>query len=120
MRHAHGRDLGGSADPGLQPERTALAWRRTALSFAVAGLAAMKLLGGPYGILAIVPGAVIASAGLLVAYLSMRRHRHHQRHFAGQDGNTPLLPDGRLSLLMTIAAAGSGTVALLVLWTLHA
>ncbi|WP_432091970.1 DUF202 domain-containing protein [Streptomyces sp. NRRL F-5630] len=46
MSGLNGRGAGGDAgfarDPGLQPERTRLAWRRTVLSATVAGVLALK------------------------------------------------------------------------------
>jgi hypothetical protein len=36
-------------DPGLQPERTALAWRRTALSIAVGSLVSLRVLMDAFG-----------------------------------------------------------------------
>jgi Domain of unknown function (DUF202) len=46
---------------GLQPERTALAWRRTALTVAVGSLVAMRVLSGPLG----PAGVALGVAGLL-------------------------------------------------------
>ncbi|MER7177861.1 DUF202 domain-containing protein [Streptomyces mesophilus] len=61
-------------DPGLQPERTRLAWRRTTLSCTVAAVLAGKqaLQGGPtpLGLL-----AVAASLALWLAFVALAHRR---------------------------------------------
>ncbi|MGY1710803.1 DUF202 domain-containing protein [Geodermatophilus sp. SYSU D00758] len=62
-------------DAGLQAERTALAWRRTALSVAVAAVAAERLAAPALGALSlVVAGAGLAQA-VVVAEISWRRYR---------------------------------------------
>lgn len=50
-------------DPGLQPERTSLAWQRTWLALLCAGLIVARLVA-PYSVSA---GILIAAASVLVA-----------------------------------------------------
>lgn len=81
--------------PGLQPERTQLAWRRTALSCAVVALlAGRQVLQGPQAPLRYVAAALIALA--FAAFLGLVRERGHELA-------APRPP--RLSLRMGAAAA---------------
>ncbi|WP_225822129.1 DUF202 domain-containing protein [Streptomyces naphthomycinicus] len=61
-------------DPGLQPERTRLAWRRTTLSAAVVAVLAVKtaLHGGASG-----TGVVLCAVccGLWLGFLRVAHHR---------------------------------------------
>jgi Domain of unknown function (DUF202) len=52
-------------DPGMQPERTDLAWRRSTLSVIVGALIALRLLPPTLG----TGGVVVGLGGLLVAVL---------------------------------------------------
>ncbi|MCU1509559.1 MAG: hypothetical protein JWR53_1256 [Glaciihabitans sp.] len=55
-----------TARPGLQPERTALAWRRTSLGLGVVGLGASRLAAEGIGVWALVPAlACVAACGIL-------------------------------------------------------
>jgi uncharacterized membrane protein YidH (DUF202 family) len=67
--------VSGAPDPGLQAERTALAWRRTALGVGVGGVVALRVAGPALG-----PGAVVAAlaGGVLAAvafWTAGRRYR---------------------------------------------
>ncbi|WP_426321792.1 DUF202 domain-containing protein [Microbacterium sp. E-13] len=94
--------MSGQFDPGLQPERTELAWRRTALALGVGSLVALRLL--PSAFLSAwwaMPGVVglLASASLWVWSRSraMRISRALRVH-----GDHAPLPGA--SLLTTLAA----------------
>jgi uncharacterized membrane protein YidH (DUF202 family) len=63
-------------DAGLQPERTALAWRRTGLAMAGGALVALRVFPGLVGAWAIVPAALafcVAVAVLVAAHVRYRR-----------------------------------------------
>lgn len=95
-------------DAGLQPERTLLAWRRTALSFAVAGLVAERLVAGTLGpVLAIMLGvAVVACAAGAYVLASRRYRRAHERLVAAA-----ALPTGGRAVTALAAAAALIAVA---------
>jgi uncharacterized membrane protein YidH (DUF202 family) len=62
-------------DPGLQPERTELAWRRTALSLGTGSVIAARLLPELFGdALWAVPGAVGVVLAVLLWGLARRRY----------------------------------------------
>jgi uncharacterized membrane protein YidH (DUF202 family) len=62
-------------DIGLQAERTALAWRRTALAMAVAAVGAGRLAAPVLGLLALVLAAVGLVQAVVVAQTSGYRYR---------------------------------------------
>jgi len=96
-------------DPGLQPERTLLAWRRTCLSFALAGLIAMRFTVDALGVIAVIVG--LAGIGLAVsAYFAAaagyrRAHDALHRHGRLEHGAWPmaLACAGALALGVTCA-----------------
>lgn len=98
------------SDPGLQPERTALAWRRSTLSLVAGGALALRFLPpqlGPWslaiGVLGLLAGGAIWAAGAARA----RRLRH------AVDAGRPL-PGGLLIALLagTIALAAAAALVL--------
>ncbi|MET7681806.1 DUF202 domain-containing protein [Streptomyces sp. NPDC005423] len=93
----------GDRDPGLQPERTRLAWRRTTLSSTVAAVLAVKtaLHGGPE------PGGLAVCAlccALWLAFLALAHHRI--RALAGAGRPPALAPrQATAAVLCTVAVA---------------
>jgi hypothetical protein len=80
------------AHPGLQPERTALAWRRTALSVTVGSLVGLRVLPPQLGALGYAVSALGLLWGLDLVLTARRRYRDGARMLrAGGDG-TPQGP----------------------------
>jgi putative membrane protein len=98
----------GPWDVGLQPERTALAWRRTALSIGVLSAALARLLVQYSSAAAIVLLAVEIPLVVLIALAAQRRLR---RVDSWLRTGTPLRP-GLLHLGMTVLACCFGLAAI--------
>lgn len=102
----------GAPDPGLQNERTELAWQRSALSVLVVALLLTRTPGGPSRI-----GVVVAYAALLVVpvlvLVTARRYvaRHEQLLATGVTG-----ADRRvLVVTMLTTALGAAALAMMLL-----
>jgi putative membrane protein len=65
----------GVFDVGLQPERTALSWRRTGLSVCAGSLIAARILPEVFGLWALVPGMIGVAAAIVLLVLAERRYR---------------------------------------------
>ena len=72
-------------DQGLQSERTALAWRRTALAIAVNALLALRSGIAGQGVLILVGTVLLAGAAIVAVY----GYSRGKRLVAGQDRQTP-------------------------------
>jgi uncharacterized membrane protein YidH (DUF202 family) len=97
-------------DPGLQPERTALAWRRTALALAAGALVAVRLLPpvlGLWSLAAALAGTALAGVIWVLAGRRARRTREALRHPAAP------LPGAGLLLLLALIAAAAAVLSLL-------
>lgn len=100
-------------DPGLQAERTKLAWQRTALSAAACTLVIARLvwlsnpaIGAVVGVAALVCGAMIGwSASRRSLRSRMAIHRNEQ------------LPDGRVHLWLTVLIIVAGIGGMIVAFT---
>lgn len=97
-------------DPGLQPERTALAWRRTTLTLAVGAVVSFRLLPPVLGLWSIALGGAGLLLSATVWILAGRRARRVQRALLSSSGP---LPGGGLPLLLTAIATSAATLGLL-------
>lgn len=88
-------------DPGLQPERTELSWRRTLLSLTVGSLVSVRVLPTLLGSWAIATGLTgVAVAGVMWV-LAQRRHRVVAQVFRNE-APMKAMPGGGLLLALTI------------------
>ncbi len=99
-------------DPGLQPERTQLAWRRTLLALAVGALISMRVLPDVLGGWSITFGlGGVGVAGLLWV-LARRRHSAVESVFRALRP-TSAMPGGALLLVLTCFTAAGAALGLL-------
>lgn len=98
-------------DPGLQPERTRLAWRRTLLTLAIGALVALRFLPARVGGWSVALGLLVW--GVLWWLTSLRARRVYLALVVAPGP----LPGGALLLGLTVVAVGvavSGLLGLIV------
>lgn len=101
-------------DPGLQPERTGLAWQRTCLAVLAGSLAALKVLPpvlGPWSLLLGLAGVIET-----LALLALVRHRYLRRNriLTSTDGPPGPVASGRLITALALTTLIAGLVSLAV------
>jgi uncharacterized membrane protein YidH (DUF202 family) len=95
-------------DPGLQPERTLLAWRRTCLSFALASAVATRFTADVVGVAALLAGIAGVALALGAYVAASRRYRAAHRSLVARDR---LESDGVPMLAIALAAVVLGVAA---------
>jgi len=107
-------------DPGLQPERTALAWRRTGLALTAAALVAMRIMPEALGAWAVLPAGLGLTASVWVLISAHRRHVKAHRTLVGSNTESVPLPAGALPFTIAMLVVAGGVAAgATVLATMH-
>jgi len=101
-------------DPGLQLERTALAWRRTGLALTIGSLVAMRVLPAALGAWALIPACLALGAAVVILVLAHRRHLRSARDLLAADHDRVPLPSGLLPGAVTVLCIGGGVAGLAV------
>lgn len=96
-------------DRGAQPERTLLAWRRTALSITVASAVLVRLAAEEYGLTAVLIGAFGIALSLFSYFAASLRYRQVHDQLCGSD---QYRTSGWPQLSLMVATAALGLVAL--------
>jgi uncharacterized membrane protein YidH (DUF202 family) len=99
-------------DVGLQAERTALAWRRTALAIAVGAVGAVRLTAPVLGVAGILLAAVGLVQAVLVAGVAGRRYRIAHQSLKTRGDLTAVRAAGAPIAALACSTLAVGTLAL--------
>lgn len=104
-------------DPGLQPERTELAWRRTALAIGVGSLLALRIIPAmaptpEWGAVWLAPG--IVGLGFAVLLWTGARSRHARITRALLEDRRADLPGAGLLLVLAGFVVGCGILSAVI------
>jgi putative membrane protein len=99
-------------DPGLQNERTALAWTRTGLALLVAVLLASRITVGELGVVTIIFTVFTLPLAVTVIVSAGRRYRISHRAL---ESAAPL-PDARLPAAVTVLVLSLAAIELIYLY----
>ena len=99
--------------PGLQPERTELAWRRTVLALAIGALVSVRVLPGVLGGWTVATGLAGVGAAVVLWVASHRRTQRSRMAFRGS--HPEAMPGGVLLLATALLTAAGAALGLLYL-----
>ena len=97
-------------DPGLQPERTALAWQRSALALAAATIVIGRLTFSAVGLIAL----IVVALGVVHAGVVFATAQRHYRLRTGEAQVSPW-PIGVHAALLSAQVAALGMLEMLAL-----
>ena len=98
----------------MQPERTALAWRRTALTIIIGSLLAARVLWVELDPLALAPAGLALVLGIGVLIGGEVRYRQHHRALIGSSSDHVPLSGGGMIVILASAVVVLGVLALVV------
>ncbi|QDQ94283.1 DUF202 domain-containing protein [Rhodococcus sp. WB9] len=107
------------ADGGLQPERTALAWRRTSGSFLVFALADLRLAKEMANTWLDILGGFLAVLAIAILLLTSARSLPRSDRWRGlRNGRIILVSSGTLAFLVALAALTLGTTGFVMVFSM--
>ena len=101
-------------DAGLQPERTLLAWRRTALAIAGGGAVGARVLSEQIGALAYLVGLAVVAVALAAYVLAHRAYRRAVLEMVHGSGLAPSPGVPVAGLAVACLLLGAGGLAFVV------